>query len=337
MPIEFSCHRCSAVLRVGEDAAGKQAKCPSCGEVSQVPQAVAASPAPPEPTAFDSLQGSSPGSQLDRDNPYAAPGVQPSEVLARGEVRPSVMDLGEVINHSWNLYTGQFGLVLGVVLLSIGISIGVGFVLQGISTAAMFADPQAGNLVSFATSILRSIVDIWLAAGIAIFMLNVCFGRPATINDLFSGAPFLLRIVLAYLLLGLLCLAIWAVCSGPAALIGYLAGQGDGAAIGTIAGSAISAVPIIIVTLTYSQLRFLIIDQKLGVMDAFQMSRTITTGNRLLLFVLYIFQAFVGLAGCLACFIGIIFAIPYIEMTKAVAYVTISGQLSTVTDVETGL
>ncbi|MCA9223393.1 MAG: MoxR family ATPase [Planctomycetales bacterium] len=35
--IEFACHGCTRVLRVGRDAAGRQAKCPQCGLVQQVP------------------------------------------------------------------------------------------------------------------------------------------------------------------------------------------------------------------------------------------------------------------------------------------------------------
>ncbi len=36
MPIRFSC-ACGKVLKVGDEHAGKRSKCPSCGEVSQVP------------------------------------------------------------------------------------------------------------------------------------------------------------------------------------------------------------------------------------------------------------------------------------------------------------
>ena len=37
MPIEFSCHQCSATLRVPEEHAGKKARCPGCSSVLDVP------------------------------------------------------------------------------------------------------------------------------------------------------------------------------------------------------------------------------------------------------------------------------------------------------------
>jgi hypothetical protein len=37
MSIEFSCSQCGKLLRVGDDAAGKQARCPSCGTVQGIP------------------------------------------------------------------------------------------------------------------------------------------------------------------------------------------------------------------------------------------------------------------------------------------------------------
>lgn len=37
MPITFPCEKCGKPLRVPDDAAGKQARCPACGEVSTAP------------------------------------------------------------------------------------------------------------------------------------------------------------------------------------------------------------------------------------------------------------------------------------------------------------
>jgi phage FluMu protein Com len=45
MAIEFRCTGCNKLLRTQDDTAGKQAKCPQCGTVLQIP----AAPAPPAP------------------------------------------------------------------------------------------------------------------------------------------------------------------------------------------------------------------------------------------------------------------------------------------------
>ncbi len=45
MPIEFNCAHCGKLLRTPDDAAGRQAKCPDCGNLSQIPFAAALLPA----------------------------------------------------------------------------------------------------------------------------------------------------------------------------------------------------------------------------------------------------------------------------------------------------
>lgn len=76
MAIEFRCPQCQKLLRVGDDAAGKQAKCPGCGAQVTVPSATA----PPPPTgspfdggASDPFGGLPPVPPVGSDNPYAAP------------------------------------------------------------------------------------------------------------------------------------------------------------------------------------------------------------------------------------------------------------------------
>ncbi len=54
MPIDFACSGCNKTLRVGDENAGKQAKCPQCGAVLQVPLSSGNSSAaftPPPPAA----------------------------------------------------------------------------------------------------------------------------------------------------------------------------------------------------------------------------------------------------------------------------------------------
>ena len=39
MPIEVSCFQCGALLRVGDEHAGKKARCPNCETVNSIPEA----------------------------------------------------------------------------------------------------------------------------------------------------------------------------------------------------------------------------------------------------------------------------------------------------------
>jgi hypothetical protein len=84
MPIEFRCNQCAKLLRVGDDAAGKQARCPMCGTVLDVPTPAASEEPtlamPSEGNPFAAMPSPTPaGSPFaaagpgDTDNPYQSP------------------------------------------------------------------------------------------------------------------------------------------------------------------------------------------------------------------------------------------------------------------------
>jgi len=95
MPIDLNCSGCGRQLRVPDDSAGKQARCPACGEISTVPwstQAAAAYPeAPPNPFA-DLPTPSAPVS----DNPYQSPAsvLSPASPFAGGWMQPMLASRG---------------------------------------------------------------------------------------------------------------------------------------------------------------------------------------------------------------------------------------------------
>ncbi len=82
MAIEFPCTDCGKQLRTPDDAAGKQARCPSCGEVNEVPLAAAGQPPVFERPAGDQPSGS-PFETTDNVNPFATPKYSDDESLGR--------------------------------------------------------------------------------------------------------------------------------------------------------------------------------------------------------------------------------------------------------------
>lgn len=87
MPIEFRCHQCGKLLRVGDETAGKQAKCPSCGAVQPIPAAAPSPelPSPPPGASAGNPFGATPNAgfgapppSYQTENPYASP---PSSLL----------------------------------------------------------------------------------------------------------------------------------------------------------------------------------------------------------------------------------------------------------------
>jgi hypothetical protein len=79
MPIEFRCSGCSKVLRTPDESAGKQARCPHCGAVVDVPVAspggLEAGTPGPAPSSPQPASPASPFGQTNpfSDNPYASP------------------------------------------------------------------------------------------------------------------------------------------------------------------------------------------------------------------------------------------------------------------------
>jgi hypothetical protein len=72
MPIEIQCVGCGQKIRVGDEHAGKKARCPACGSISQVPSGgESAAPVPPTEMPGSSPWGSTGGTPEASQNPFA--------------------------------------------------------------------------------------------------------------------------------------------------------------------------------------------------------------------------------------------------------------------------
>ena len=326
MSIDFQCPGCGTTLRVQAESAGKQAKCPKCGQIAQVPAAApVAAPAQPKenPGAFAAAP--------DIANPYAAPSAasyqQPSEQLEGTEIRHSTLDLGDVISRSWETYKAEFGLCLGASVLFMAISFGVNMVENVINIAAAAFDPAVGGITQVFTGIAGWVFTTWLTAGLVVFYLKAARRASPQIAEIFSGGKYLLRLVLAQIVVGLVCVGILLVGCGIPALIGGLAAGEDGAGIGAVVGVAICMIPLIIIGLMVSQYQYLIVDQDMDAMESLRVSMQITKGNKLSLFLLGIVGGVIVFVGVLAFCVGFIFALPLVYVMGATAYLAMTGQL----------
>ncbi|UUO06811.1 hypothetical protein M4951_00520 [Blastopirellula sp. J2-11] len=79
MPIEFLCTACPKKLRVPDNSAGKQVKCPGCGQLQVIPAATDLSHAPPIDDFASSTPSDGPNPFADDlDNPFQSPGPDAS-------------------------------------------------------------------------------------------------------------------------------------------------------------------------------------------------------------------------------------------------------------------
>jgi len=136
------------------------------------------------------------------------------------------------------------------------------------------------------------VLSIFLQLGLVRIGLNLVSGKEVSVGMLFGQGAKLLRAIGASILFGI------------AVLIGIL----------------LLIVPGIYIALRYGHFMTAIVDRDLGIMEAFEYSSSITTNNRMNLFLLALLCIGVTLIGLLLCFVGLIFAAPVVWLTGLVAY-----------------
>jgi hypothetical protein len=317
MPIEFRCTKCNKLLRTADDTAGKHAKCPECSEVLVIPAAgmtppppaAGGFPPPPPPSgpAGGSPFGAEPQPQYqyepDSGNPYQSPSPfapMQTPLAPPGEIRPTIVDLGDVMSRTWELYKQEWGMCLVVILVVMGCNFGVGIV-SGIANniiVAVTRDQGITAIFSMFTNLVSQVFSVWITIGQTRYFLKVARGQPAEIGEIFSGGPWLLPIIGAGILFGLM----------------------------VFGGTLLLIVPGIILALMFSQFYYLIIDRNLGVMDSLSKAKEITNGNKMTLFLMHLVCMGLSIAGLLAFCVGIFAVIPYITLLQVMVYLSMTGQ-----------
>jgi hypothetical protein len=335
MAIEFRCTKCNKLLRTADDTAGKHAKCPECGEILVIPTAGApistpmpaagagAGGFPPPPsgptggTPFGA--GAQPQYQPDSGNPYQSPSPYaslPTMPAGAGEIRPTIIDLGDVMGRAWTIFKEQWAMCLGA-LVVVGICNYVFSYVTGKLMGSFFqptvdfrnVNPQQMLSVMIQEypkhmfgSTLKGYVDLlfyaWTSAGLYIFLLKIARGQPANIGDVFSGGKYYVPMLVTMLIFNLM------------TQIGFL----------------LLIIPGVIVLLMFGQFNYLIVDRNLGIADSLQKSMEITKGNKLTMLLIWLVCAGLVIVGALPCFLGWLVVFPYMALLHAVIYLTMTGQ-----------
>ncbi len=317
MAIEFRCGQCGKLLRTGDETAGKQAKCPSCGAVQPIPTAIGSGPFPQsgggEPIASP-FAGSTappfPPSASDEVNPYQSPLAQPMldyrplPPLGSGIFQPTAIDAGDILNRTWQIFKSQFWMCtlagsavwFCVFVFNIVVSQLSSMVL--VIAGARLDDPSVAIPFQLGLQLPDLLFSTWLEGGLAVYLLKIARGTESSIADVFTVGRWYLPLLGARILFDLMFLL----------------------------GAMLCLAPGIILALMFGQYFYLIVDRNLPVIESFGVSRQLTNGNKLQIFVLHLATVGVSLIGGLACCIGVFPAMSYIFLMWAVAYLAISGQ-----------
>ncbi|REJ69240.1 MAG: DUF975 family protein [Planctomycetota bacterium] len=327
MAIEFKCPQCDTLLSVPDDSAGRQAKCPSCSAVVPIPAVSDAgrdeTPSPAPPTSPDAANPyASPSLSSAAPNRFATGGVE------AGEIRPTRVDIGDVLSRTWEIYKEQWGMCIAAIMIVYVISGGVGMVTNIVTqVAGAIGDPVLIVLCLVVFQIVGQVFQLWLWLGASLAMLDVARGRKLELSRLFAGGPYLLRSIGAYLLFSLATTAVLAAFVGIPALVAFAVTQDEQVTlVATGIGVVVALIPFIYISLAMSQYQLLIVDKDAGAIESLQLSWQITKGNKLALFVLGLVAVGLILLGMLACCVGVFFTAPMTVLLFVVNYLAMSGQ-----------
>lgn len=334
MPIEFSCTQCGKQLRTPDETAGKNAKCPQCGAIMQIP--ATSHPAAQEPPAFGPSPFGSPPPQPEQAgwNPYASPNIggpsaAPGPTAASAGIVPTRVDFGRLYDVAWRIYKTKIGfgalvvltlLVIGVVVAGIGMVLGMGaFAAGGFpGVPGQGGQPQIGMQgfgVLLVIQLIGTVFQTWLEIGLLRCFLNICRGGSGQLSDLFSGGKWLGR--------SLVIAAIYFVLGIAMSLPGVLTNDVTINLLATVIGNVV----LVTVLLFIGQAVPLIVDKDMDVGTALTTSMEIMAGNKLMAVAVYIVTWVCLVMFCaVTCLIGAFFAIPLAITIRTVFYMHAAGQ-----------
>jgi hypothetical protein len=151
---------------------------------------------------------------------------------------------------------------------------------------------EAGKDLSLASNVISTLISVFLMLGLTRIGLNIVSGKPFGVGMMFSGGKWLLKGIAAYFIFMIM----------------------------MVAGLIFFIVPGIIVMLRFGMYQSALVDRNMGVMQSLGYSWELTKGNSLNLFVILLLTVLVFFAGCIAMFVGLLFALPVMWLMWIVAY-----------------
>ena len=197
--------------------------------------------------------------------------------------------IGSVFEAAWTVYTRNLPLLVGTSAII--------FVIELLSEWLVGGEVSSGG--EFIVSMIMTLFQVFLAIGQAKICLKLSRNQKADIGDLFSGGHLFLPIV-GYSIITFIAVTI---------------------------GLLLLIVPGILLMLIFWPSYFFVVDEKCGVMDSFSNTYEYGNRNKLNSLVLAIASFGISILGLFLFCIGYIFAIGFVSVLWAMAYLMMTNQL----------
>ena len=319
--IEFRCGSCHRLLQVTDDLVGRDARCPACSSINQVPPATQS----PNPAADSAANPTSSGGASNENfaatlpyersstaytaNPYRfthADGATSTSAAPVRTIRPTLINVNDILAKSWQIFTANLGSVIGASLIVYLLDSVCGVLINSLYNGAADSSSDVANvLIWLITFVASTAFTVWLTAGLMLYLLRIARGEPAHFGQIFEAGPLVIPASIASVAYALIC------------------------TLGLIA----CIVPGIVLGLTYWMSLTLVVDARLGVADAFRTSQQVTNNNKWSLAGIWAISIGLAVAGGLACGVGLVLTMPFVAVLQTVTYLAMTGQPIAVTPV----
>jgi hypothetical protein len=267
---------------------------------------------------------------LDEVNPYAPP---------RSTFRPSAPNfesvavrftIGDILERSWTIFKERMGaclaVVLGIFVLNFGMSFAISILLQIL--IVIVKQPAFILFGQFVMQIVVTAISVWLTIGQNLGLLKIARRQPVSPEHVFQGGPYVVTVIVASILIGLIVFLPIFLCV-VAAAISFAVFRGDQApvAVAVLVVCVAAILPVIMyLTARMGMFYFLAIDRNAGVLDSLRWSWELTRGRALPIIAIYLLSFLINVGGALACLVGLIFTIPLTSLIVVVTYLALMGQ-----------
>lgn len=196
--------------------------------------------------------------------------------------------IDEVFSYGWKTMLKNFGFFV-VMLIIVG---AIGGLLGGINSALSKSDGEAVAFLGFLISLVYFVAMIIMQIGVIKISLNILDDKKPNYGELFSNWDVFGNYLLGSIIYGLI----------------------------VFGGMILLIVPGIIWGIRYQMFTYLIVDKKMGALEAIKESSRITKGHRWQLFAFGLPKLVVMLAGFVALGVGTLLSYPTVLMAETSIY-----------------